>query len=921
MNSPRRRGRSSPSRAALQIASSYALIATGWILASDWLLMFPDTTPRMLLLLEAGKGLGFVAVTSVLLFALLRARLQWQQESERRFSTLVENLPGMAYRCENDRRWTMRYVSQSAQRLTGYRPDELIDNAHVAYADLIWPRDRARVWEQVQQAIRADRPFQVEYRLRQRDGGVVWVWEQGRAVADPRHPGRLMLEGLMLDVTELKRAEAVARETAERLETLGDNLPGGAIYRLYRSTAGEYRFTYASRGVERILGVSRERMLADAFAVFGLTEPPYGETVREENERSARDLSIVDMELPQRLADGTRKWIAVRSLPYPASDGGVFWDGIVLDISQRKAAEEKLREAAAVFASTAEGVTITGLDGRIHDVNQAFCNITGYRREEVIGANPRMLRSGRHDRAFYQSLWQSLLETGQWRGEIWNRRKDGTVYPGLLTISAVSDERGQATGYVGVFTDITPLKQSEERLHHLAHHDPLTGLPNRLLFTDRLDQSIRHAQRKQRMLAVLFIDLDRFKHINDSLGHSVGDRLLQQFAQRLSETLRAEDTVARISGDEFVVLLQDIHGTATVAPVACKLIETLKQPFLFEHNEIRVAASIGISLYPNDGHNAALLLRNADAAMYRAKDDGGNGYEFYSPEMTAAAFEHVFMDSAMRSALERDEFRLVYQPQVDLLTGRLLGVEALLRWQHPEQGLIPPAGFIPIAEQTGLIREIGVWVLQNACAQGKRWLDQGFEFGLLAVNVAGRQIHDRDFVAIVEQALADTGLPARCLELEITEGFVMRRADVGVEKLEALRAKGIGIAIDDFGTGYSSLSRLKRLPVDKLKLDQTFVRDIPRDRDDMAICDAVISIARALGLAVIAEGVETEAQAAFLREKHCGMAQGYLFGRPLPPAEVESLFGAADAAVKRNEPTKRPATEASLARDKTEAAS
>ncbi|NEX17367.1 MAG: hypothetical protein C1943_12230 [Halochromatium sp.] len=890
MTMPQRRDQSSASRSALHTAALYAVVAAGWILTSDWLLTLFGVLPQTVLLLQTVKGLGFVAVTSILLFVLFRAQLRRREESERRFSTLVENLPGMVYRCENDRHWTMRYVSRAAQRLTGYAPAELIGNARTAYAELIHPDDREHVWEEVQQAIKADRPFQVEYRLYRQDGSLIWVWEQGCAVPDKDHKREIVLEGLMLDVTERKQAEAIAREAAERLESVGDNLPGGAIYRLYRNPNGDYRFTYASRGVERILGISREQMLADAASVFSLTEAPYDQFVFASNERSACDLSLVDMELPQRLPDGTRKWIAVRSLPYRSAEGGVLWDGIVLDISERKAAEEKLREAAAVFANTAEGVVITTLDGEIRDVNQAFVDVTGYGREEAIGENPRILKSDRHEHGFYQAMWQSLQETGQWRGEIWNRRKDGMIFPELLTISAVRDGQGKATGYVGVFTDITPIKEAEERLEFLAQHDALTGLPNRLLLNARLRHSMRQAKRRNGKLALLFFDLDRFKHINDSLGHTAGDQLLQQFAKRLTESLRTGDTVARISGDEFIVLLEGVDSSAAIAAIVHKLIEALKPPVIIDGSQVGATASIGISLYPDDGDTEAMLLRNADAAMYRAKEEGGNSYQFYTAEMTAAAFEQVFLDNALRDALDNHEFRLVYQPLVDLSSRRLIGVEALLRWDHPQQGTIAPARFIHIAEQNGLIREIGRWVLRSACEQGVRWLNKGFDLGIVAVNVAGRQIHDRAFVADVERILTDTGLPPHCLDLEVSENFVMRRADLGVGRLKALRMQGVGIAIDDFGTGYSSLSRLKRLPITKLKIDQSFVRDIPDDPNDMALCDAVIAISRSLDLAVIAEGVETEAQAAFLLEKGCGVAQGYLFSRPVSPDEIERLF-------------------------------
>ncbi|MGK7890943.1 MAG: EAL domain-containing protein [Leptolyngbyaceae cyanobacterium] len=572
---------------------------------------------------------------------------------------------------------------------------------------------------------------------------------------------------------------------------------------------------------------------------------------------------------------------------------------------------QKLYQAAAVFESTVQGVAITNLEGTILDVNQAFVEITGYGRDEVIGENHRLLQSGYHDRSFYQALWQQLKKQGYWRGEIWNRRRDGSIYPELLTIGTVRNEQGQPTGYVGVFSDITPAKRSEEQLKRLAHHDPLTDLPNRLLLNARLKQSIKRAKRQQQQFALVFIDLDRFKQINDSLGHSSGDLLLQQLSLRLTGSLRADDTVARISGDEFVVLLEDIGSAEGAIVVVRKLVDVFKVPFTLGNQEVYMTASLGISLFPDDGNNAADLLRNADAAMYQAKEEGRNTYCFYAEDVTAAVFEQALTENALKGALNRQEFYLVYQPQVGLrpelsssispelqpggnqegaAVGALKGMEVLLRWQHSELGLVSPGRFIPLAEQSGLIREIGFWVLRTACIQGKHWLDQGLDFGHLAVNVAGPQIQHRDFVQEVQTALLESGLPAQHLELEITESFVMQHPGERVEQLQRLRNLGIQISIDDFGTGYSSLSYLKQLPIDKLKIDQSFVRDIPEDANDMAIAEAVIALGQALNLQVIAEGVETEDQAQFLREKGCHEAQGYFFSKPVRPDAIEHLL-------------------------------
>ena len=564
--------------------------------------------------------------------------------------------------------------------------------------------------------------------------------------------------------------------------------------------------------------------------------------------------------------------------------------GTIQDITGQVLSSERLQQAAAVFESTLEGVMITDLQGRILDVNQAFETITGYHATEAIGQTSRLLKSGHHDARFYQSLWQTLVTQGTWHGEIWNRRKNGEIYPSLLTITTVRNGENQPTGYVGVFSDITTTKESQDRLDHLAHHNPLTGLPNRLLFNDRLHHALNLATRQGTLLALIFVDVDRFKHINDSMGHGAGDALLRQLAQRFQEAMRTNDTVAHLSGDEFVVLLEDVAHTQNVTLVIHKLFEALKAPVQLQGQEIYVTASMGVSLFPSDGQDPAILLRNADTAMYQAKEEGRNTYRFYTEEMTAITFEQMLLENALRGALDRQEFHLVYQPQVDLISRRLVGLEVLLRWQHPDLGLVSPVQFIPLAEQTGLIRDIGLWVLHSACRQGREWLDRGFSFGRIAVNIAGPQIRHNGLLEVVQSALDASGLPSTYLELEVTEGFIMEGAKDSVEQLKALRDLGIQISIDDFGTGYSSLSYLKQLPIEKLKIDRSFIRDIPEDANDMAIAEAVIALGHALNLRVIAEGVETEAQATFLIKKGCHEAQGYLYSQPLIPQNIHAIL-------------------------------
>ena len=576
------------------------------------------------------------------------------------------------------------------------------------------------------------------------------------------------------------------------------------------------------------------------------------------------------------------------------------------DLSRSRKVEERLRLSASVFENTDEGVVITDANGLIIDVNRAFSEITGYSREEVIGQNPSMWKSGRQDESFYRDMWRSLIETGQWKGELWNRRKDGSIYPVWSSISSVNDKEGNLTHYVGVSSDISHIKQSQDELTHLAHHDALTNLPNRLLLIERLDQAVIRSKRHSTQLVLIFLDLDQFKHINDSLGHPVGDQLLQEVAGRLLAAVRQEDTVARIGGDEFVLLLEDIGSPEHAGVSAQKLISVFDQPFRLDEHEIRGTASMGICLCPQDGDDSATLLRNADAAMYRAKEAGRNTYQFYTEELTRNAFERVLLENSLRQAISKEQLYLVYQPQVDLQSGRIIGVEALIRWLHPELGIISPAKFIPMAEESGLILPIGAWVLRTACLQGQQWRQQGVEVGTISVNIAGPQIQRGNLLAEVESALGETGYPAELLELEVTEGFIMQNAEQAVGQLNALRALGLTLSIDDFGTGYSSLSYLKQLPIHKLKIDQSFVRDITVDKDDRAITDAVIALGRSLGLTVIAEGVETEAQAAFLKQAQCQEAQGYLYSKPLSPGALEQLIQQSETIIPLNPASASP---------------
>lgn len=564
---------------------------------------------------------------------------------------------------------------------------------------------------------------------------------------------------------------------------------------------------------------------------------------------------------------------------------GRVYTAVFTDISERIRVEERLQQAAVVFNSTAEGVMVTNSRHEIVAVNAAFTEITGYGEEEVLGRNPSLLQSGRHDDMFYEGIWRSISETGQWQGEMWDRRKNGDVYPELLTINTVRNDRGEVTHHVGVFTDISSIKQSEAELEYLAHHDPLTRLPNRLLLNAHLGHALKRAQRDRKLVAVFFLDLDRFKNINDSMGHAQGDRLLMAVASCLTESFRKEDTISRLGGDEFVIVAEDIKTAREAAWMAGNILKLFSRPFVLDSREMFINASIGISLYPDDGEDVDTLIKNADAAMYRAKEQGRNNYQFYTQELTEAAFDRVSLETSLRHALERREFVLYYQPQFSLQSGELVGVEALIRWQHPDQGLILPGKFIALAEETGLIVPIGAWVLYAACTQGRAWMDAGYAPVRMAVNLSARQFHKQDLAKTLAITLEETRMPAQYLELELTESIVMQDAEATINTMRQLSDMGVELSIDDFGTGYSSLSYMKRFPINKLKIDQSFVKDLCEDPQDAEIILSIIALGHSMNLRVIAEGVETEQQLHYLRQQRCDEVQGYLCGVPVPAAE------------------------------------
>lgn len=844
------------------------------------------------------------------------------KETNTRLNYLITASPCILFSLRiDDSHLIPTWISKNFESIFGFTTKEA--SSPNWWASHIYAEDRERVVS-LNARILLESPLTQEYRFMHREGHAIWIREELRIVKDDEGIPKEVI-GTWLNIHQNKQVEAVQMARNAVLDQIVGNQKLPAILEdiAYRLEAINPEMIVSILLLDRALGqltTGAAPNLPDFYnkAIDGL-EPGFGRGSCGTAAYTHEPVFISDidnhpfwesfLELTRQagvhacwslpIKDDGGQVIGTFAIYYethraPATEDialvGEFARITALAI-QKVHAADALRQSAAVFESTRDGVIITDLVPRIVAINRAYTEITGYNKDEVLGKNPNILKSGVHDANFHQSLWDSLKESGYWQGEIWNRRKNGEIYAQWLSISTVLNELGQAQYYVGVFTDISQIKQSEARLEYLAHYDPLTQLPNRLLAQSRLEQAIERAERHNFRIAVLYIDLDRFKTVNDSLGHPIGDELLIALSQRLSTRLRHDDFLARLGGDEFLLVMEFVPLPEGAATLAASLIDMLTTPFkLPSEHEVFVSISIGISLYPDDAKTVTQLIQYADLAMYQAKQLGCNTYQFHTQALTIAASERLALETNLRHALERGEFVLHYQPFINALTGCIIGVEALVRWQPHGRELVYPDKFISIAEETGLIVPLGEWVLRTACAQAYAWNQNGLPPILVAVNLSGRQFQSGKMVSLVRDILKETGLPAQQLELELTESIVMDQAEQSIKILDDLKTLGIRLAIDDFGTGYSSLAYLTRFPIDKLKIDRSFVSGITNKTNAYEIVSTIIAMANSLQLDVVAEGLETQEQLEFIISQGCTQYQGYLFSKPLTKEKAEQLL-------------------------------
>jgi len=684
------------------------------------------------------------------------------------------------------------------------------------------------------------------------------------------------------DTTERKRAEEAHAESQRRIgeekySTLFKEMINAiAVFEIVSEDEGrpvDFRYLAVNPAFEAMTGLR-----ADDIVGHGMREvmPSITDPVLEQ---FAKVVRTGEPDFLETVNPDLEKYFDIRAFRPAAGQLAVTF----LDVTDRKRAETRLRLLASVFEHTQEGVVITNPSNVIIEVNEAYCRITGYGRDDLIGKTPRLLKSGHHGPEFYNAMWMTIKKDGVWHGEIWNRRKNGEVFPTQLTISAVLDKTERPSHYVGVVVDITAIKRHQAELDRIAHYDALTGLPNRVLLHDRMLQAIARAQRNKSLLAVCFLDVDGFKPVNDTLGHGAGDALLIELADRFRAELRGNDTVARLGGDEFIILLADLNDQPDCVHILDRILATVGRPFDIDSHRVSVTASVGVTLYPVRATDTDTLLRQADQAMYKSKQMGKNTYFFYDDDQDAVVVERQHVIARIRQALSNEEMTLHYQPKVNMRTGEVIGAEALIRWQHPDRGLLPPADFLPWIEDDDLIVALGDWVIMQALRQLNTWEQQGVSASV-SVNISARHLQSPQFAERLEHLLQESGrLDKGCLEIEITETAAINDLRHVTQLIDACKALDIRLALDDFGTGYSSLTYLKLLPVNTLKVDKSFVLDMTRDAEDLAIVSGIIGLAKAFNLAVIAEGVETSEHGLLLLDMGCEMAQGYGIAPPMAP--------------------------------------
>jgi diguanylate cyclase (GGDEF)-like protein/PAS domain S-box-containing protein len=680
------------------------------------------------------------------------------------------------------------------------------------------------------------------------------------------------------DITERKQAEARMVRLLDEQRLIFDNAHVGIVWVRQRVI-----LSCNKRMADMFLFAGPQQMEGELTRIFYVTQAQW-QQVGDEMYRDLERKGFAQSECEMRRQDGSAIWIMLTGRPIDQTDvaAGSIW--VYTDITEKRLHEAQLLLAERVFAHSSEALLITDRSGLIINVNKAFTQITGYSREEAVGQTPRILKSNRHNEAFYRTMWTSVAEKGSWEGEVWDQRKSGAVYPKWLSITVVRDAHGDILNYIGCFSDITERKAAQEKIEYLAHHDALTSLPNRLLLRDRFTHALERIRRSGRSMAFMFLDLDHFKRINDSLGHRVGDDLLIAVVKRLRANLRECDTLSRQGGDEFVLILNEIDGKETAAKVAEKIINSLNQPFEIGLHSLNTSVSIGIAIAPLDGDDFDSLLQKADTAMYVSKERTRGTFSFFHQSMDDSAKRRLDLSNSLRRALSANQFKLVYQPQVYADSGRVFGAEALLRWHPEDRGPISPTEFIPLAEEIGMILPIGEWVIAQACEQARRWRDDGLNCRI-AVNVSGVQIYRDDIVAAVQRAARSAGISPELIQVELTESTLIEDSILVQDAISGLKSIGASVAIDDFGTGYSSLAYLKRFRVDKLKIDRSFISDVCINEESAAMTRAVISIAHSLNMRSIAEGVETPEQLAFIRQAGCNEVQGYIYSQPLSTAD------------------------------------